>query len=62
MDSLSPNIFVKDIAETIIFYKSIGFKVATTVPEEGDHLWRKHPLVPYIKKNYPHFTFITSDR
>jgi len=39
MDSLSPNIFVKDIGETIDFYKIIGFKVAMTVPEEGDFVW-----------------------
>lgn len=36
MDSLSP---VKDIGETINFYKIIGFKVAMTVPEEGDFVW-----------------------
>ena len=39
MDSLSPNIFVKDIDETINFYKTIGFKVDMTVPEEGDFVW-----------------------
>lgn len=39
MDSLSPNIFVKDIVETINFYKTIGFKVAMSVPEEGDLVW-----------------------
>ncbi len=39
MDSLSPNIFVKDIGETINFYKTIGFNVAMTVPEEGDFVW-----------------------
>ncbi|HKL07854.1 MAG TPA: VOC family protein [Bacteroidales bacterium] len=39
MDSLSPNIFVKDIGETINFYKTLGFKVAMTVPEEGDFVW-----------------------
>jgi len=39
MDSLSPNIFVNDIVETINFYKTIGFKVAMTVPEEGDFVW-----------------------
>lgn len=36
MDSLSPNIFVKDIDETINFYKTLGFKVAMSVPGEGD--------------------------
>lgn len=39
MDSLSPNIFVKDIDETINFYETIGFKVAMNVPGEGDFVW-----------------------
>ena len=39
MDSLSPNIFVKDINKTIDFYKQIGFNVVTTVPEQGDFVW-----------------------
>jgi len=39
MDSLSPNIFVTDIGKTINFYKTIGFKVAMTVPEEGNFVW-----------------------
>lgn len=39
MDSLTPNIFVKNIGETINFYKTLGFKVAMTVPEEGDFVW-----------------------
>lgn len=39
MDSLSPNIFVKDIGETINFYKTLGFKVAMSVPEKGDFVW-----------------------
>lgn len=36
MDSVAPNIFVKDINKTIDFYKQLGFKVITTVPEQGD--------------------------
>jgi len=36
MESLSPNIFVKNMQETITFYQSIGFKLAMTVPEAGD--------------------------
>jgi uncharacterized glyoxalase superfamily protein PhnB len=36
MDSISPNIFVKDINSTIDFYKQLGFEVITTVPEQGD--------------------------
>ncbi len=39
MDSITPNIFVKDINETIKFYKLLGFKVAMTVPEQGDFVW-----------------------
>jgi uncharacterized glyoxalase superfamily protein PhnB len=40
MESLSPNIFVENINETIDFYKSIGFKLAMTVPETGnDFIW-----------------------
>lgn len=39
MESISPNIFVKDINETIKFYQSIGFKTVMTVPEEGDLVW-----------------------
>lgn len=39
MDSISPNIFVKDINKTIDFYKQLGFSVVTTVPEEGDFVW-----------------------
>ncbi|HEY2580938.1 MAG TPA: glyoxalase [Mucilaginibacter sp.] len=35
MESLSPNIFVNNINETIDFYKSIGFQVAMSVPEAG---------------------------
>jgi uncharacterized glyoxalase superfamily protein PhnB len=39
MDSISPNIFVKDINKTIDFYKQLGFAVVMTVPEEGDITW-----------------------
>ncbi len=39
MDSISPNIFVKDIHKTIDFYKELGFNVVTTVPEQGDIFW-----------------------
>ncbi len=35
MESLSPNIFVDNINETIDFYKSIGFSLVMTVPEAG---------------------------
>jgi uncharacterized glyoxalase superfamily protein PhnB len=40
MDSLSPNIFVNNMNETIDFYKSIGFQLVMTVPEAGaDLVW-----------------------
>jgi uncharacterized glyoxalase superfamily protein PhnB len=39
MDSISPNIFVKDINKTIDFYKQLGFNIVTTVPEQGDIFW-----------------------
>ena len=39
MNSISPNIFVKDIEQTIDVYKQLGFKVVTTVPEQGDIFW-----------------------
>lgn len=38
MESLSPNIFVKDINATINFYKLLGFTTVATVPETGDEL------------------------
>ena len=40
MESLSPNIFVENMNDTIRFYESIGFKVAMSVPSEGgDFVW-----------------------
>ena len=40
MESLTPNIFVKDMDETIAFYKKVGFNVVMTVPETGtDLVW-----------------------
>ncbi|MEI6748007.1 MAG: VOC family protein [Bacteroidales bacterium] len=39
MDSISPNIFVKDLSKTIDFYKQLGFSVVMTVPEQGDFVW-----------------------
>lgn len=39
MESLSPNIFVKDINATIAFYKILGFELTMTVPEQGDYVW-----------------------
>jgi len=39
MESLSPNLFVKDINQTISFYKQLGFELIMTVPETGDIAW-----------------------
>jgi uncharacterized glyoxalase superfamily protein PhnB len=40
MDSLSPNLFVGNMNETIDFYRSIGFQLVMTVPEAGnDFIW-----------------------
>lgn len=39
MNSLSPNIFVTDIKQTIDYYKQLGFNIVMTVPEEGDIIW-----------------------
>jgi len=38
MESLSPNIFVKDMNETIAFYKHLGFQLIASVPEDGNSL------------------------
>ena len=38
MESLSPNIFVGNMTETIAFYKMLGFNVTMSVPENGDDL------------------------
>jgi uncharacterized glyoxalase superfamily protein PhnB len=41
MESLSPNIFVRDIQATIEFYEALGFQLALSVPEKGhgDLVW-----------------------
>ncbi|MBL0332228.1 MAG: glyoxalase [Chlorobiota bacterium] len=39
MESLTPNIFVKDIQKTIEYYKLLGFDVKITVPKEGEFVW-----------------------
>jgi uncharacterized glyoxalase superfamily protein PhnB len=38
METLSPNIFVGNMSETIAFYKLLGFNVTMSVPENGDDL------------------------
>ena len=41
MESLSPNLFVKDIRATLDFYKLLGFTLAMSVPgdNEDDLVW-----------------------
>lgn len=39
MESLTVNLFVRDINKTIAFYKQLGFEVMMTVPEQGDLVW-----------------------
>jgi hypothetical protein len=38
MESLSPNIFVNNMQETIVLYKVLGFQVTMSVPESGNDL------------------------
>lgn len=39
MESITPNIFVKDIEKTIAFYEGLGFHLVASVPEEGTPVW-----------------------
>jgi uncharacterized glyoxalase superfamily protein PhnB len=39
MESLAPNIFVKDMNATVAFYKQLGFETIMSVPEKGDYDW-----------------------
>ncbi len=39
MESLSPNIFVRDMNATIEFYKNLGFEKTMSVPETGNYDW-----------------------
>ena len=39
MESLTVNLFVKDISKTIAYYQQLGFEVTMTVPEKGDFVW-----------------------
>jgi uncharacterized glyoxalase superfamily protein PhnB len=36
MESLSPNVFVRDMRATIHFYEQLGFQLVMTVPETGE--------------------------
>lgn len=39
MESLAPNIFVKDMNATIEFYTNLGFAKIMSVPETGSYDW-----------------------
>jgi uncharacterized glyoxalase superfamily protein PhnB len=39
MESLTANLFVKDINKSVEFYKILGFEIIMTVPETGDFVW-----------------------
>ena len=39
MESVSPNIFVRDMTETIHYYEHLGFEVVMKVPDDGDLVW-----------------------
>ena len=39
METVSPNIFITEIKQTIDFNKQLGFNVLATVPEQGDIIW-----------------------
>ena len=39
MNTVSPNIFVNDIHQTVAFYKLLGFAVTMTVPDESEPVW-----------------------
>jgi len=39
MESLTPNVFVQDMNQTIEFYSLLGFTVHMKVPETGDVVW-----------------------
>lgn len=39
MNSITPNIFVKDIDQTIAYYTQLGFTLVMKVPEQGELVW-----------------------
>lgn len=39
METISPNIFVKDIHKTIDFYNFLGFNITASVPDEVSPIW-----------------------
>jgi uncharacterized glyoxalase superfamily protein PhnB len=36
LENISPNIYVRNIRQTVEFYKLLGFEIVTTVPDKGD--------------------------
>lgn len=39
MDSIAPNLFVKNLPASLAFYERLGFKISMSVPENGDYVW-----------------------
>lgn len=39
MQSITPNLFVRDIHQSIAFYEKLGFSKMMTVPEEAPYNW-----------------------
>jgi uncharacterized glyoxalase superfamily protein PhnB len=39
METLTPNIFVADMAKTIDYYKELGFTINMNVPEQAPFIW-----------------------
>ncbi len=39
MESLAPNIFVRDISASIEFYNKLGFSLTAHVPDTGEMVW-----------------------
>lgn len=39
MENISPNIYVRNIQQTIDFYQLLGFEIVTTVPDTGDPIF-----------------------
>ena len=54
MDSISPNIFVRDMNDTIKFYEQLGFNVVMSVPEQGNRVWA---MMNYGDVNFMFQTF-----
>ncbi|HWK07629.1 MAG TPA: VOC family protein [Puia sp.] len=39
LENISPNIYVRNIQQTVDFYKLMGFEIVTTVPDKGDPIF-----------------------